>query len=61
MATSFIKPEVLYSNKFDINKFYIAACKQVFFMKQQVLHLMASVQYLKTSFICGKKLNVKTF
>ena len=61
MGKSFTKPEVFCGNKFDINNFCIAACKQVFSMKQQVLHLMASVQYLKTSFICGKKLNVKKF
>ena len=41
------------------NRFYIATRKQVFSMKQQVLHLMASVQYLKTSFICGNKYYVR--
>ena len=41
------------------NKFYIATRKQVFPMRQQVLHLMASVQYLKTSFICGNKYYVR--
>ena len=34
---------------------------KVFSKQQQVLHLMASVQYLKTSFICGKKPYVKKF
>ena len=44
----------LCKTQYAVNKFYVATRKQIFFStKQQVLHLMASVQYLKTSFICG--------
>ena len=52
---------VLYQEVLIDDKVYVAARKQVFSIKQQVLHLIASVQYLKKSFIGGKKPYVKKF
>ena len=53
--------EVLYQQVSIDNKFYIATRKKSLPVKQQVLYLMASVQYLKTSFICGNNFYVKKF
>ena len=53
--------QVLYQQVLIDNKFYVALRKFFFSIEKRVLHLMASVHCLKTSFICGNKSYVKKF
>ena len=50
--------QLLYQQVLIDNKFYVAL-RKFFSIEQRVLRLIASVQYLKTSFICGNKSYVK--